>query len=171
MSKPDKPKQSETDKTSVGISVANKEFFRNNYLPKLKEKVSTAFQEEDSMMDTAEGRANADVYQSLGVLPMIEPTRNLNLYADLSSAAVDNVAQGTYQALVGSRGDQVGGIKSVKGIENRTGAAMSQLAKIETAESLQKLKNESSRASGILKGGATLGKAGAELYRTNQLFG
>ena len=162
MSKPDKPKQSEADKTSVGISIANKNHFRKEYLPKLKEKIATGFAEEDTLMDTAEGRANADVYQALGDKPIPNPTSNLNLYADLSSAAVDQVAQGTYQGQVQSKSNQVGALKSVKGLENNTAKGFSQLARIETVDSLNKLKNKSARASGIFKGATTLGKAGGE---------
>ena len=159
MSKPDKPKQSEGDKTSVGISIANKQHFRKEYLPKIVKRTATGLAEEDTLMDTAEGKANADVYQSLGDRPIANPTSNLNLYADLSSAAVDQVAQGTYQGLVGARSDQVSGLKSVKGLENKTASGFSQLARIETVDSLNKLKNKSARASGIFKGATKLGVA------------
>ena len=65
MSKPDKPKTSETEKVNAAIALEDKKFYREQYLPKLKEFVNRSFNEEESMMNVAEGRAQADTMQAL----------------------------------------------------------------------------------------------------------
>lgn len=164
MSKPDKPKASEVEKVNAAIALEDKKFYREQYLPKLKEFVNRSFNEEESMMNVAEGRAQADTMQALTSNPNRRAMMAVDAQADLASAASAQALQGTRQGLQAARSDQVTGIKMANQMASQTAAGLSQASRIATTDTLNKIKAKQTRTQGLIKAGETLGVAAGEYY-------
>ncbi len=164
MSKPDKPKASEVEKVNAAIALEDKKFYREQYLPKLKEFVNRSFNEEESMMNVAEGRAQADTMQALTSNPNRRAMMAVDAQADLASAASAQALQGTRQGLQAARSDQVTGIKMANQMASQTAAGLSQASRIATTDTLNKIKAKQTRTQGLIKAGQTLGVAAGEYY-------
>ena len=84
------PKKSEfaagaAEKALASVSLAEKNFFRENYLPKLTQlRDRTNVEDYESV---ATGRAQADTMQALSGRPSLAATRSVNMSADMASAA------------------------------------------------------------------------------------
>lgn len=137
--------------------MADKKFFKENYLPKQKEFVERSFKEQDTLMDLGEGRAQADTMQALTQNPNRRAVARVDSEADLASAASAQQLQGTAQGLTGARSDQVAGIKSANQMASQTAAGLSQASKIATTDTLNRARAKQIRSAGNLKAFTTLG--------------
>ena len=175
MSKPKKAdyKASDVEKINASIAMADKKFFKENYLPKQKEFVERSFKEQETLMSLGEGRAQADTMQALTQNPNRRAVSRVDTEADLASAASAQQLQGTAQGLTGSRSDQIGGIKSANQMAAQTAAGLSQASKIATTDTLNKARAKQIRSSGNLKAFTTLGtQVGKNVgeYRAAQVY-
>jgi len=175
VSKPKKSdyKASEAEKVNAAVAKADKAFFRENYLPKQKEFVERSFVEQDTLIAQGEGRAQADTMQALTSNPNRRAVSAVDTQADLASAASAQQLQGTTQGLLGSRSDQVAGIKSANQMAAQTAAGLSQAAKIATTDTLSRAKAKQIRTAGNIKAFGTLGQQvgkNVSQYRAAQAY-
>ena len=175
MSKPKSSdyKESEVDKVNAAVAMADKEYFREQYLPKQKQFLEKAFKQESSLMDVGEGRAQADTMQALTANPNRRAMMSVDSQADLASAASAQQLQGTAQGLMGARSDQIAGIKSANQMASTTAAGLSQASKIATTDTLNKAKAKQIRTAGMIGMGKTLGvQMGKNLqdYRAAKMY-
>jgi hypothetical protein len=133
------PKKSEfaagaAEKALASVSLAEKNFFRENYLPKLTQlRDRTNVENYESV---ATGRAQADTMQALSGRPSLAATRSVNMSADMASAAGAQALQGRYQGLAAKRGDQVNVLKNARGMQADAQQGLSQAARIATTKQL-----------------------------------
>lgn len=162
LSKPKKSQYqaSEADKQNQEISMAQKNFYRQNYLPKLKERMQAAFDQEEGVVSMAQGRAQADTMQALSN-PNREAVMSVDRQADLASAASAQQLQGIKQGMVGARSDQVGVLKQANQMQSTTMSGLAQAAKIATTDTLQRAQAKQTQSLGIIKGLTNLGKGAA----------
>ncbi len=175
MSKPKKSdyKASEAEKVNAAVAKADKAFFRENYLPKQKEFVERSFVEQDTLIAQGEGRAQADTMQALTSNPNRRAVSAVDTQADLASAASAQQFQGTIQGLLGSRSDQVAGIKSANKMAAQTAAGLSTASKIATTDTLNRVKAKNIRMAGNIKAFGTLGQQvgkNVSQYRAAQAY-
>ena len=173
MSKPSKQdyKASEVEKINAAVAKADKEFFRNEYLPKQKDFVERSFTEEDTLIAQGEGRAQADTMQALTENPNRKAVSAVDTLADLASAATAQQFQGATQGLLGARSDQVAGIKSANKMASMTASGLSQASKISTTDTLNRAKAKNIRTAGLIKGATTLGVQMGKNFNQNQAAG
>lgn len=166
MSKPKSSdyKESEVDKTNAAVAMADKKYFRENYLPKQKEFIERSFKEESGLMSMAEGRAQADTMQALTQNPNRRAVGAVDAQADLASAASAQQLQGTAQGLMGARSDQVAGIKSANQMASQTAAGLSQASKIATTDTLNRAKAKQTRNSALIGAATKLGVQAGQNY-------
>ncbi len=166
-------KASEVEKVNAAVAKADKAFFRQNYLPKQKEFVERSFTEQDTLIAQGEGRAQADTMQALTSNPNRRAVSAVDTQADLASAASAQQLQGTTQGLLGSRSDQVAGIKSANQMAAQTAAGLSQASKIATTDTLSRARAKQIRSAGNIKAFGTLaGQVGKNVsqYRAAQAY-
>lgn len=142
-----KPKASEFKASAqegalASVSMAEKNFFRGNYLPKLTGLRDRANRE--NYESVATGRAQADTMQALS-RPSLAATRAVDASANLASAAGAQALQGRYQGLVAKRGDQVNVLKNARGMQADAQQGLSRAAKIESSKQLQLAKAKQTR--------------------------
>ena len=174
MSKPKSSdyKESEVDKVNSAVAMADKKYFRENYLPKQKEFIERSFKEESGLMSMGEGRAQADTMQALTQNPNRRAVGAVDAQADLASAASAQQLQGTSQGLLGARSDQVAGIKSANQMASQTAAGLSQASKIATTDTLNRAAAKQTRTSALIGATTKLGvQAGANYsqYRAAEI--
>lgn len=167
MSKPKAPdyKASEVEKTNAAIAMQDKQFYRENYLPKLKEFTEQSFRDEGALINVAEGRAQADTYQTLTGNPNRRAMMSVDAQADLTSAAAAQQLQGTAQGLTAARSDQVSGIKMANQMASTTASGLSQASRIATTDTLNKAAAKQTRTQGLISAGTILAKQGGENVR------
>lgn len=167
MSKPKSSdyKESEVDKVNAAVAMADKKYFRENYLPKQKEFIERSFKEESGLMSMGEGRAQADTMQALTQNPNRRAVGAVDAQADLASAASAQQLQGTAQGLLGARSDQVAGIKSANQMASQTAAGLSQASKISTTDTLNRAKAKQTRNSALIGAATKLGVQAGANYR------
>jgi len=167
MSKPKSSdyKESEVDKVNAAVAMADKKYFRENYLPKQKEFIERSFKEESGLMSMGEGRAQADTMQALTQNPNRRAVGAVDAQADLASAASAQQLQGTAQGLLGARSDQVAGIKSANQMASQTAAGLSQASKIATTDTLNRAKAKQTRNSALIGAATKLGVQAGANYR------
>lgn len=175
MSKPKSSdyKESEVDKVNAAVAMADKQYFRENYLPKQKEFIERSFKEESGLMSMGEGRAQADTMQALTQNPNRRAVGAVDAQADLASAASAQQLQGTAQGLLGARSDQVAGIKSANQMASQTAAGLSQASKIATTDTLNRAKAKQIRSASMIGAATKLGvQAGKNVgqYRAAQQY-
>lgn len=169
MSKPSKSdyEASEVDKTNASVGLAQKNFFNSEILPEIKAGADRAFTEQEGIIGMAEGTANADFIQALTDNPNRNAVKSIDMQADLTSAGIDQLLQGTTQGLAASTNEQVGMVKAGAGINNQTTSALADVSKISTTDTLNLAKAKYARTSGMIGGATTLGKAyaGAKTFQ------
>ena len=134
MSKPKKTKASEQEKALASVSLAEKNYFREKYLPKLKELRDRSSTE--NYQGVATGRAQADTMQALS-RPSLQATQAVDTAANMASAAGAQALQGRSQGLVAQRGDQVNVLKNARGMQADAQQGLSRAARIESTKQLQ----------------------------------
>lgn len=168
-----KPKASqfeagESEKANASIALAQNNYFDEVYMPKQKEMTEAAFRDEKTLMDTAEGRANADTFIALTENPNRNAVAAVNTEADLASALSGMSLQGTTQGLIGARSDQTNAIKSANKLQADTQTGLSQIAKIENTETLRMAQANLDSSLGVMKGITKLGQGLAYRYGFEQ---
>lgn len=143
----------------------DKQFYRENYLPKLKEFTEQSFRDEGALINVAEGRAQADTYQTLTGNPNRRAMMSVDAQADLTSAAAAQQLQGTAQGLTAARSDQVSGIKMANQMASTTASGLSQASRIATTDTLNRAAAKQTRTQGLISAGTTLAKQGGENVR------
>tara|TARA_B100000900_G_C20573788_1_gene714449 strand:- start:502 stop:1086 length:585 start_codon:yes stop_codon:yes gene_type:complete len=134
LSKPKKTKASEQEKALASVSLAEKNYFREKYLPKLKELRDRSSTE--NYQGVATGRAQADTMQALS-RPSLQATQAVDTAANMASAAGAQALQGRSQGLVAQRGDQVNVLKNARGMQADAQQGLSRAARIESTKQLQ----------------------------------
>lgn len=150
---------SETDKIQVAIAGETKQHFRENFLPVMIEEAARAFGSEGPLMNMAEGRANADVNQSLSANPNRAVVAGINTEADRAVAGSDMLLQGTTQGLAGARQDQVGAVKVANEMDAQTQSGLATASKISTQDTLLDAKSNQSELMAGIGAFKTLGVA------------
>lgn len=166
MSKPKKSefKASEVEKVNAAVAKADKDYFRENYLPKQREFLERSFNEESGLMSVGEGRAQADTMQALTSNPNRRAVAAVDAQADLAAAAGAQQLQGTVQGLAGARQDQVAGIKSANQMASQTAAGLSTASKIATTDTLNRAKAKQIRRAGLIGAATKLGVQAGKNY-------
>lgn len=160
MGKPSKSdyKASEQEKVGAAIASADKDWFKQEYLPKTIEFVQKSFNEEGALISKAEGVASADTMQALTSNPNRNAVMSVDAEADLASAGAAQMLEGTTAGTVGARSDQISGIKMANNMAAQTTAGLSQSSKLATSDTLNRMKAKNIRVAGNMKAGTTLGK-------------
>ena len=148
-------KASESEKATASIGLADKKFFREAYLPKLKEARDTS--EKQDYTGVAEGRGNADTMQALTDRPTLAATRSVDSSANLASAATGQAANAFFQGTVGKREDQLGVLKNARGLANTATAGLARAGKIETSNLLAAATAKETRRNAKIQAGGRLG--------------
>tara|TARA_R110001592_G_scaffold56577_1_gene172427 strand:+ start:206 stop:835 length:630 start_codon:yes stop_codon:yes gene_type:complete len=161
-------KASESEKATASISLADKKFFREAYLPKLKEMRDTS--EKQDYTGVAEGRGNADTMEALTSRPTLAATRSVDSSADLASAATGQAANAFFQGTVGKREDQLGVLKNARGLANAATSGLSRAAKIETSNMLAAATAKETRRNAKIKAGGRLSSQFASNLRGANIF-
>lgn len=157
MSKPkaSEYKASESEKALASISLSDKKFYRENYLPKLTELRDQS--EKQDYTGAAEGRANADTMQALTNRPALAATRSVDATADLASAATGQAANAYFQGTVGQKEDQLGVLKSARGLASTATAGIARAGRIETSSQLARAQAKQTRRSAVISSATKLG--------------
>ena len=136
MSKPKSSeyKATEQEKALASVSLAEKNYFRQKYLPKLTELRDRSMTED--YQGVATGRAQADTMQALS-RPSLRATQAVNTAANMASAAGAQALQGRAQGLTAQRGDQVNVLKNARGMAADAQQGLSRAARIESTKQLQ----------------------------------
>lgn len=166
-----KPKQSdyqasEVDIANASVGLAQKNFFNNTILPEIVKKTDQSFEEEEGIIGLAEGTANADFAQALTNNPNRNAVMAVDMQADLTSAGIDQILQGTSQGMAASMNEQVGMVKAGAGINNQTTSALANVAKIATTDTLNLAKAKYARTSGMIGATKTVGTGLGDAYTT-----
>ena len=172
MSRPKKSnyQESETDKASLAVGLAQKNFFDKTIKPKIVEGTANAFRDEDSLIAMGEDRAAADTMQGLTMNPNRQAVQSINNQANLVMAGSDQLLQGATQGYTGALSDQVSGVKAGAGIANQTVSGLAQASKISTTDTLNLAKADYTRSAGMIKGVQKLGTSLGDAYTTAQGF-
>ena len=170
MSKPkaSEYKASESEKALASVSLADKKFFREAYLPKLKEMRDMS--EKQDYTGVAEGKANADTMQSLTDRPTLAATRSVDATADLASAATGQAANAYFQGTVGKKEDQLGVLKNARGLANTATSGLSRAGKIETSNQLARAQAKQTRRAAVISSASKLGAQFASNVRSANIF-
>ena len=168
MSKPKKSdyEASEVEKTNASVGLAQKDFFNKEVLPQIVAKTDQSFTEQEGIIGMAEGTANADFAQALTSNPNRNAVMSVDMQADLTSAGIDQILQGTTQGLAASTNEQVGLVKAGAGINNQTTSALANISKIATTDTLNLAKAKYTRASGGIAAVQKVGTKLGDAYQT-----
>jgi len=126
---------SESEKATASIALADKQYFKDKYLPKLTELRDRSSNE--NYQGVARGRAQADTMQALTNRPSLAATRSVDASADRAAAAGSQLLQGSLQGLAAQRGDQINVLKQARGMAADATSGLSRAAKISTTKNLQ----------------------------------
>ena len=137
MSKPKSSeyRASEQEKALASVSLAEKNYFRQKYLPvltELRDRAST-----ENYEGVATGRAQADTMQALSARPSLAAARSVDSAADMASAAGAQALQGRAQGLTAQRADQVNVLKNARGMAADAQSGLSRAARIESTKQLE----------------------------------
>lgn len=127
-------KASEQEKALASVSLAEKNYFREKYLPKLtqlRDRAST-----ENYEGVATGRAQADTMQALS-RPSLQASQAVDTAANMASAAGAQALQGRAQGLTAQRGDQVNVLKNARGMQADAQSGLSKAARIESTKQLR----------------------------------
>lgn len=127
-------KASEQEKALASVSLAEKNYFRQKYLPKLtqlRDRAST-----ENYESVATGRAQADTMQALS-RPSLQAAQSVDTAANMASAAGAQALQARGQGLAAQRSDQVNVLKNARGMQADAQSGLSRAARIESTKQLQ----------------------------------
>ena len=158
-------KASEQEKALASVSLAEKNYFREKYLPKLTELRDRATTEDYS--GVAAGRAQADTMQALSGRPSIKAAQSVDAAADLASAAGAQAVAARAQGLTAQRGDQINVLKNARGMAADAQQGLSKAARIESTKQLQFAKAKQARRDAAFKVGSKLASGFIERDRQN----
>tara|TARA_R110001592_G_scaffold238307_1_gene497931 strand:+ start:206 stop:844 length:639 start_codon:yes stop_codon:yes gene_type:complete len=158
-------KASESEKATASVGLHEKKFFREEYIPKLKEMRDTS--EKQDYTGVAEGKANADTMQALTNRPALAATRSVDATADLASAATGQAANAYFQGTVGKKEDQLGVLKNARGLANTATSGLSRAGKIETSNLLASATAKQTRRNAQIKAGGRLSSQGVTKFASN----
>jgi len=159
-------KASEQEKALASVSLAEKNYFREKYLPKLTELRDRATTEDYS--GVAAGRAQADTMQALSGRPTIKAAQSVDAAADLASAAGAQQLQGRVQGLTAQRGDQVNVLKNARGMQADAQSGLSRAARIESSKQLEFARAKQARRNANFRFASNLaGDIGKKLRQTS----
>lgn len=167
MSKPKSSeyKASEQEKALASVSLAEKNYFRQKYLPKLtqlRDRAST-----ENYEGVATGRAQADTMQALSGRPSLAAARSVDSAADMASAAGAQALQGRVQGLTAQRADQVNVLKNARGMAADAQSGLSRAARISSTKQLEFARAKQARRNANFRAGTQiLGQMG-ENRQTN----
>ena len=147
-------KASEQEKALASVSLAEKNYFRQKYVPKLTELRDRSSTEDYSGVAT--GRAQADTMQALSGRPSLQATQSVDAAADLASAAGAQQLQGRTQGLTAQRGDQINVLKNARGMQADAQSGLSQAARIESSKQLDFARAKQARRNANFKAGTQL---------------
>ena len=170
MSKPKSSeyKASEQEKALASVSLAEKNYFRQKYLPKLtqlRDRAST-----ENYEGVATGRAQADTMQALSGRPSLAAARSVDSAADMASAAGAQALQGRVQGLTAQRADQVNVLKNARGMAADAQSGLSRAARISSTKQLEFARAKQARRNANFRAGTQiLGQMG-ENYQENLGF-
>ena len=147
-------KASEQEKALASVSLAEKNYFKQKYLPKLTELRDRSMTEDYS--GVAAGRAQADTMQALSGRPSLKAAQAVDTAADLASAAGAQQLQARAQGLTAQRGDQINVLKNARGMAAAAQSGLSKAARIESTKQLQFAKAKQARRNANFKVGTKL---------------
>ena len=159
-------KATEQEKALASVSLAEKNYFRQKYLPKLIELRDRSMTEDYS--GVAAGRAQADTMQALSGRPTIRAAQSVDAAADLASAAGAQQLQGRAQGLTAQRGDQINVLKNARGMQADAQQGLSQAARIESSKQLQFARAKQARRDANFRTGSKLASGFIERDRENE---
>tara|TARA_R100001510_G_C7598512_1_gene165861 strand:+ start:237 stop:878 length:642 start_codon:yes stop_codon:yes gene_type:complete len=157
---------SEEEKALASVSLADKNFFRESYLPKLTELRDQSMQQD--YQGVAKGRAQADTMQALSGKPSLLASQSVDAAADLASAASSMQLAGGAQGLAGQRQDQINVLKNARGLSATATSGLSQAARIGMTDTLAKAGRKQARRMARLKNIGRLTMAGIENIQRNK---
>ena len=157
---------SEEEKALASVSLADKTFFRENYLPKLTELRDQSMQQD--YQGVAKGRAQADTMQALSNRPSLLATQSVDAAADLASAASSMQLAGGAQGLAGQRQDQINVLKNARGLSATATSGLSQAARIGMTDTLAKAGRKQARRMARLENMGKLTMQGIENVQRNK---
>jgi len=157
---------SEEEKALASVSLADKTFFRENYLPKLTELRDQSMQQD--YQGVAKGRAQADTMQALSGKPSLLASQSVDAAADLASAASSMQLAGGAQGLAGQRQDQINVLKNARGLSATATSGLSQAARIGMTDTLAKAGRKQSRRMARLENMGKLAMQGIENVQRNK---
>jgi hypothetical protein len=159
-------KASAEEQALASVSLADKTFFRENYLPKLTELRDQSTQQD--YQGVARGRAQADTMQVLASKPSLLATQSVDAAADLASAASSMQLAGSAQGLAGQRQDQTNVLKNARGLSATATSGLSQAARIGMTDTLAKAGRKQSRRMARLDSMSKLAAQGIENIQRNR---
>jgi hypothetical protein len=159
-------KASEEEKALASVSLADKKFFRENYLPKLTELRDQSAQQD--YQGVARGRAQADTMQALTSKPTVLAAQSVDAAADLASAAASMQLAGSAQGLAGQRQDQTNVLKNARGLSSTATSGLSQAARIGMTDTLAKASRKQSRRMARLDSMGKLAMQGLDNVMANK---
>ena len=151
---------SEEEKALASVSLADKNFFREHYLPKLTELRDQSMQQD--YQGVARGRAQADTMQALSSKPSLLASQSVDAAADLASAAASMQLAGSAQGLAWQRQDQTNVLKNARGLSATATSGLSQAARIGMTDTLAKAGRKQSRRMARLESMSQLAMKGLE---------
>jgi len=162
-------KASEEEKALASVSLADKKFFRENYLPKLTELRDQSAQQD--YQGVARGRAQADTMQALTSRPSIQAARSVDSAANLASAAGSQQAQADFQALQAKRQRQVGVLGTARGQAADATTGLSRAAQIQSTKDLEFAKARQQERDARFAAGLKIATTGAKQAMQNMQSG
>lgn len=161
-------KASEQEKALASVSLAEKNYFRQKYLPKLQQLRDRSSTE--NYESVATGRAQADTMQALS-RPSLQASQAVDTAANMASAAGAQALQGRAQGLTAQRGDQVNVLKNARGMQADAQSGLSRAARIESTKQLQFAQAKQNRRNANFAAAQKIGVAAIDkLQNTGGLF-
>lgn len=151
--RPKKPETPESAKVEAKIGLAEQNFRKEAYEPKLIEYRDMA--EKEDLVSVGEGVASADVAAAAG-RPVLAATQSVDRAADLASAGASQMLEGQVKGKVGEMSDKVTVLKLSQQDADTAASGLSTATKLGESEALTNLKNESIKSAGVIKAGTQL---------------
>ena len=151
--RPKKPETPESAKVEAKIGLAEQNFRKEAYEPKLIQYRDMA--EKEDLVSVGEGVASADVAAAAG-RPVLAATQSVDRAADLASAGASQMLEGQVKGKVGEMSDKVTVLKLAQQDADTAASGLSTATKLAESEALTNLKNESIKSAGAIKAAGQL---------------
>ena len=151
--RPKKPETPESAKVEAKIGLAEQNFRKEAYEPKLIEYRDMA--ETEDLVSVGEGVASADVAVAAG-RPVLAATQSVDRAANLASAGASQMLEGQVKGKVGEMSDKVTVLKLAQQDADTAASGLSTATKLAESEALTNLKNESIKSASVIKAGTKL---------------